>query len=146
MKEITHTTPLLPHAYSHFSVCVCVCVSLCVCVQATDPDAGVSGQVHYSLLNHQQLFRISSNGSIFTSLPLDRETRGHYYLVVEASDGAVNPRKTRLTLSVVVSDVDDNSPVFSQPSYNVTLAENSPKNTVILQLRVSVCVCVCVCL
>ncbi|XP_046872443.1 protocadherin-15b, partial [Hypomesus transpacificus] len=102
---------------------------------ATDPDAGVSGQVHYSLLNHQQLFRISSNGSIFTSLPLDRETRGHYYLVVEASDGAVNPRKTRLTLSVVVSDVDDNSPVFSQPSYNVTLAENSPKNTVILQLR-----------
>uniref|UniRef100_A0A8C7JJ95 Protocadherin-related 15b n=1 Tax=Oncorhynchus kisutch TaxID=8019 RepID=A0A8C7JJ95_ONCKI len=103
-------------------------------VKATDPDAGVNGQVCYQLVNHADLFRINSNGTISTAVPLDREVRGQYDLMVEAEDGAVeDPRRTTLTLSVTVLDVDDNSPVFSQPSYTVNLPENSPKNTVILQ-------------
>ncbi|KAL0984119.1 hypothetical protein UPYG_G00137360 [Umbra pygmaea] len=104
-------------------------------VKATDPDTGVNGQVRYRLLSHANLFRINSNGSIFTAVRLDREVRAQYDLVVEAQDGAVeDPRRTSLTLLVTVLDVDDNSPVFSQPSYTVSLPENSPKNTVILQL------------
>ncbi|XP_064780345.1 protocadherin-15-like [Oncorhynchus masou masou] len=103
-------------------------------VKATDPDAGVNGQVCYRLVNHADLFRINSNGTISTAVPLDREVKGQYDLIVEAEDGAVeDPRRTTLTLSVTVLDVDDNSPVFSQPSYTINLPENSPKNTVILQ-------------
>uniref|UniRef100_A0A8C8FSQ8 Protocadherin-15 n=1 Tax=Oncorhynchus tshawytscha TaxID=74940 RepID=A0A8C8FSQ8_ONCTS len=103
-------------------------------VKATDPDVGVNGQVCYRLVNHADLFRINSNGTISTAVPLDREVRGQYDLMVEAEDGAEeDPRRTTLTLSVTVVDVDDNSPVFSQPSYMVNLPENSPKNTVILQ-------------
>uniref|UniRef100_A0A3Q2GQX7 Protocadherin-related 15b n=1 Tax=Cyprinodon variegatus TaxID=28743 RepID=A0A3Q2GQX7_CYPVA len=104
-------------------------------VMATDPDLGASGQVHYRLVNHQTLFSINATGAIRTAAPLDREVRGHYILIVEASDGAVDPRRSRLTLSVTVLDVDDNSPIFSQQSYNVNLPENSPKDTVILQLK-----------
>lgn len=63
--------------------------------------------------------------------------KGHYHLIVEAWDGAVDPRRSRLTLSVGVLDVDDNSPVFTQQTYNVSLPENSPEDTVILQLKVS---------
>ncbi|XP_071266111.1 protocadherin-15-like [Salvelinus alpinus] len=104
-------------------------------VKATDPDAGVNGQVRYRLVNHANLFRVNSNGTISTAVPLDREVRGQYDLIVEAEDGAVeDPRRTTLTLSVTVLDVDDNSPVFSQLSYTVNLPENSPKKTVILQL------------
>ncbi|KAG2463237.1 PCD15 protein, partial [Polypterus senegalus] len=103
--------------------------------QATDPDAGLNGQVRYSLLNHNGLFRINSNGSIYTSVPLDRETRSQYDLIVEASDGAVDPRRTTITLSIKVLDIDDNSPVFSQTSYTVNLPENSPVGTVILRLE-----------
>uniref|UniRef100_A0A673ZJU0 Protocadherin-related 15b n=1 Tax=Salmo trutta TaxID=8032 RepID=A0A673ZJU0_SALTR len=107
-------------------------------VKATDPDVGVNGQVRYRLVNHADLFRINSNGTISTAVPLDREVKGQYDLIVEAEDGAVeDPRRTTLTLSVTVLDVDDNSPVFSQPSYTVNLPENSPKNTVILQFTVS---------
>lgn len=58
--------------------------------------------------------------------------------MVEASDGAEVPRRSILTLSVTVLDVDDNSPVFSQQSYDVNLPENTPKDTVILQLKVGV--------
>lgn len=65
------------------------------------------------------------------------KVKGHYFLTVEAWDGAVDPRRSRLTLSVTVLDVDDNSPTFSQQSYHVDLPENTPKDTVMLQLKVS---------
>ncbi|XP_077406396.1 protocadherin-15-like isoform X1 [Vanacampus margaritifer] len=104
-------------------------------VKATDPDLGASGQVHYRLVNHQKLFSINATGAIRTTLPLDREVKGHYFLIVEAWDGAVDPRRSRLTLLVTVLDVDDNSPVFSQQTYKVKLPENSPKDTVILRLH-----------
>ncbi|XP_029312580.1 protocadherin-15-like [Cottoperca gobio] len=104
-------------------------------VKATDPDLGASGQVHYRLVNHQKLFSINSTGAIRTTMPLDREVKSHYFLIVEAWDGAVDPRRSRLTLSVTVLDVDDNRPIFTQQTYNVSLPENSPKDTVILQLK-----------
>ncbi|XP_077481795.1 protocadherin-15b [Stigmatopora argus] len=104
-------------------------------IKATDPDMGPSGQVHYRLVNHQNLFSINSTGAIGTLLPLDREVKGHYFLIVEAWDGAVDPRRSRLRLSITVLDVDDNSPVFSQQTYNVDLPENSPEGTIILYLH-----------
>uniref|UniRef100_A0A3Q3JPT7 Protocadherin-15 n=1 Tax=Monopterus albus TaxID=43700 RepID=A0A3Q3JPT7_MONAL len=103
-------------------------------VRATDPDAGVNGQVHYRIVNYPELFIISANGSIYTRVPLDRELRSQYDLVVEASDGAVDPRRTTLTLSIKVTDIDDNSPVFSQQAYVVNVPENSPVGTMILRL------------
>ncbi|CAJ1081054.1 protocadherin-15-like isoform X4 [Xyrichtys novacula] len=104
-------------------------------VKATDPDLGASGQVHYRLVNHQKLFSINATGAIRTAVPLDREIKGHYFLIVEAWDGAVDPRRSRLTLLVNVLDVDDNSPTFSQQTYNIILPENTPEDTVILQLQ-----------
>ncbi|XP_067286804.1 protocadherin-15b isoform X1 [Pseudorasbora parva] len=103
-------------------------------VKATDLDLGLNGQVRYRLVSHTDLFRISTDGSIFTAVPLDREERAQYDLVVEASDGAKDPRRTTITLSIKVLDVDDNSPVFSQPAYQVTLPENSPVGMVILNI------------
>lgn len=83
------------------------------------------------------MFTIGANGSIYTKVPLDRELRSQYDVVVEASDGAVDPRRTALTLSVLVTDVDDNSPVFTQETYVASVPENSPLGTVVLKLSVS---------
>ncbi|XP_037996074.1 protocadherin-15 isoform X4 [Motacilla alba alba] len=104
-------------------------------VRATDADAGVNGQVHYSLANFNNLFRITSNGSIYTAVKLNREVRDHYELVVEATDGAVDPRRSTLTLAIKVLDIDDNSPVFTNSSYTVCVPENLPPGTVFLQLE-----------
>ncbi len=110
---------------------------VCVLIQATDLDLGVNGQVRYQLVSHRDLFRISTDGSIFTAVPLDREERAQYDLVVQASDGAKDPRRTTVTLSIKVLDVDDNSPAFFQPAYHVTLPENSPVGMIILNISVS---------
>ncbi|KAI7805139.1 putative protocadherin-related 15a [Triplophysa rosa] len=103
-------------------------------VRATDPDAGLNGQVRYRLLSHASLFSINSTGTIVTAVPLDRETRNRYDLIVEASDGAVDPRRTTITLLVEVTDINDNSPVFSQATYMVSVPENTPARTVILRI------------
>ncbi|NXQ45530.1 PCD15 protein, partial [Catharus fuscescens] len=104
-------------------------------VRATDADAGVNGQVHYSLANFKNLFRITSNGSIYTAVKLNREVRDHYELIVEATDGAADPRRSTLTLAIKVLDIDDNSPVFTNASYTVCVPENLPPGTVFLQLE-----------
>ncbi|XP_066474848.1 protocadherin-15 isoform X2 [Tiliqua scincoides] len=104
-------------------------------VRAADPDAGINGQVRYSLANFNNLFRITSNGSIYTSVKLNREKRDYYELIVEATDGAVDARRTTLTLGIKVLDIDDNSPVFSNASYVVTIPENLPVGTVFLRLE-----------
>ncbi|XP_043568302.1 protocadherin-15b isoform X1 [Chiloscyllium plagiosum] len=104
-------------------------------VRATDPDAGVNGQIRYSLANFNNLFRITSNGSIYTMTSLDRETEDKYNLLVEASDGAVDPRHSTVTVPIRVLDVDDNSPVFSQSTYVVSVPENNEAGMIILQLQ-----------
>ncbi|XP_051474350.1 protocadherin-15 isoform X1 [Apus apus] len=104
-------------------------------VRATDADAGVNGQVHYSLANFNNLFRITSNGSIYTAVKLNREVRDYYELIVEATDGAVDPRRSTLTLAIKVLDIDDNSPVFTNASYTVTVPEDLPPGTVFLQIE-----------
>ncbi|KAI5103079.1 protocadherin-15 isoform X2, partial [Silurus meridionalis] len=103
-------------------------------VKAMDSDLGVNGQVHYRLLSHSDLFQINGDGSIWTTAALDREQREHYELVVEAWDAAPDPRRASIILSVTVLDINDNSPVFSQPSYTVILPENSPPDMTILNL------------
>ncbi|KAM4702797.1 protocadherin-15 [Rhinophrynus dorsalis] len=104
-------------------------------VRASDPDLGVNGQVRYSLANFNSVFRITSNGSIYTAVKLDRETRDYYELIVEATDGAVNPRRSTITLAIKVIDIDDNSPLFTNASYTITVPENMMPGTVFLQVQ-----------
>ncbi|XP_004681137.1 PREDICTED: protocadherin-15 [Condylura cristata] len=104
-------------------------------VRATDPDAGINGQVHYSLGNFNNLFRITSNGSIYTAVKLNREVKDYYELVVVATDGAVHPRHSTLTLAIKVLDIDDNSPVFTNSTYTVVVEENLPAGTTFLQIE-----------
>uniref|UniRef100_A0A4W2GJ14 Protocadherin-15 n=1 Tax=Bos indicus x Bos taurus TaxID=30522 RepID=A0A4W2GJ14_BOBOX len=104
-------------------------------VRAVDPDAGINGQVHYSLGNFNNLFRITSNGSIYTAVKLNREVRDYYELVVVATDGAVHPRHSTLTLAIKVLDIDDNSPVFTNSTYTVVVEENLPAGTTFLQIE-----------
>ncbi|KAM5140959.1 protocadherin-15 [Mantella aurantiaca] len=105
-------------------------------VRAMDPDAGVNGQVRYSLANLINVFRITSNGSIYTSVKLDREVRDYYELIVEATDSApADPRRSTVTLTIKVTDIDDNSPVFTNSSYYVSVPENMTPGTVFLQVQ-----------
>ncbi|KAA0187707.1 hypothetical protein HAZT_HAZT002490, partial [Hyalella azteca] len=64
-------------------------------------NACVNGELEYSIAggDDKGQFSISSNGSIFTRAPLDREDQSFYNLVVLASDRA-QPPDTRLSATV----------------------------------------------
>uniref|UniRef100_A0A8C2DI97 Protocadherin-15 n=1 Tax=Cyprinus carpio TaxID=7962 RepID=A0A8C2DI97_CYPCA len=81
-------------------------------VQEGEVNAFV-GQVKVRLQPHSKFFLLVL--FIFTAVPLDREERAQYDLVVQASDGAKDPRRTT-------------------PAYHITLPENSPVGMIILNI------------
>lgn len=92
-----------------------------VTVSAEDPDSGVNGMVHYSILRQEPLDRKrhfavdNTTGVIRTLLPIDRENVDTFRITVVAYDGA-EPISARLSaeklVTVIVEDVNDNAPVF----------------------------------
>lgn len=109
-------------------------------VEAVDNDQGPNGTVTYRILEGTEgKFVIDSQtGEIFTNGSLDREQVPSYSLLVEAVD---NPDNFSLTLSSVVNvtiligDINDNSPVFEQESYEVSILDNVRRFTEIIQLQ-----------
>ena len=63
---------------------------------------------------------------------LDREKTAKYICQVFAKDGGTEQNTGSLQVNINVLDENDNSPVFSEPIYNVTVLENTPPGRVIL--------------
>lgn len=61
------------------------------------------------------------SGRIVLKRSLDYETRQEYELKVSASDTA---HIAYTTLSIRVTDVNDNPPLFHQPAYHISLPGN----------------------
>nr|XP_061797032.1 protocadherin Fat 3-like isoform X6 [Nerophis lumbriciformis] len=70
-------------------------------------------------------------GTIIIARPLDAEQRSFYNLTVQATDG-INIAYTQV--HVTVTDNNDNAPIFSQPSYDVTISEDTPPDTEVVQV------------
>ncbi|XP_041121082.1 protocadherin gamma-A11-like isoform X3 [Polyodon spathula] len=106
---------------------------------AQDPDAG-TGSIQSYTLSTNEYFILDVNtragGSKYPELvlkkALDRETQFEHFLILNAIDGG-NPRKSgSVNIHVIVLDINDNAPVFTQPVYEVTLFENSPIGTLVV--------------
>ncbi|KAF7228193.1 protocadherin gamma-C5 isoform X2 [Nothobranchius furzeri] len=97
-------------------------------ISARDLDSGVNGQVKLTISPGVPLQLISDFGmhyKLTTSGGLDRETVPEYTMVVKATDGGSPPLSSQITFVVKLSDVNDNPPTFSQPSYSVDIPENN---------------------
>ncbi|KAM3926570.1 LOW QUALITY PROTEIN: protocadherin gamma-B1-like [Leptodactylus fuscus] len=112
--------------------------------KAEDQDLGINSQISYRLSTNQYFSlgeKVSTDGSVFPELilekPLDRETQDKHELILTASDGG-NPVQTGTALiNIIITDFNDNSPVFTQDVYKVSVRENIPVNTTILQVSAS---------
>ncbi|XP_069188061.1 cadherin-99C isoform X1 [Procambarus clarkii] len=93
-------------------------------VKAEDEDLGVNGEVFYSVPENSPFNIASNTGEIRTKQALDYEKQQVHLLVVTAKDGAADPRLSTATVTVLVSDVGDEPPVFSQQVYEATVPEN----------------------
>lgn len=66
---------------------------------------------------------------------LDRESQSSYTVDLVATDGGNPYRSGSTKITIKVTDFNDNSPVFDQNSFSVTLPEDAPVGTLILDLN-----------
>ncbi|XP_025090910.1 cadherin-23-like isoform X2 [Pomacea canaliculata] len=99
--------------------------SICT-VNATDGDRSQQFKtVTYSLPDSNGLFLVDSKSGVVTVAQdngLDYEKRQAYSLTVEATDGG--GRRATATLNVVLTDINDNPPIFEKPEYSAFVTEN----------------------
>ncbi|XP_014351002.1 protocadherin alpha-C2-like [Latimeria chalumnae] len=104
----------------------------------TDKDSGINGQVHCFIPNKSPFKLRSIRQSYYTLTtdgPLDRETTSLYNVTVIATDSGSPPLSTEKTILVHISDINDNSPRFTQESYSAYVTENNVKGYFICQVR-----------
>ena len=81
------------------------------------------------------MFRINSKtGSIHVAGQMDYETIPEFSLMVKASHSDINIKAVYTVLQAQVVNVNDNRPVFDSKVYNITLPENIPINSQVLQV------------
>ena len=103
----------------------------------TDPDEGGNGTVTLSLSN-SATFTIDNNGYLTVAKPLDRELVASYELIVSAVDGSVAPMSASTNLTVIITDINDNIPVFSLDNDEMLLIEeDSSVGTLITRMVVT---------
>ncbi|XP_019718122.1 protocadherin-16 [Hippocampus comes] len=102
-------------------------------VSATDEDSEENAVVWYSLLAGPgyELFSINPYTGLITTLAfLDREQQSRFTLRVQARDSGPRPLSGIATVLCSVLDDNDNPPVFSQSSFQISLPENLPPGVV----------------
>ena len=67
---------------------------------------------------------------------LDREVKAVYEVSVKVRDTGIPPRSSKSTVRVLVTDVNDNTPVFVEPrEASVSVREDEPAGTEVLQVN-----------
>ncbi|KAM4555435.1 protocadherin-19 isoform 2-T2 [Odontesthes bonariensis] len=109
---------------------------------ASDPDSGIFGVQSYSITPNELFgleIKTRGDGSKIAELvvqkSLDRETQSHYSYEISAEDGGDPPKIGAVQLNIKVIDSNDNNPVFDEPVYTVNVMENSPINTLVIDLN-----------
>ncbi|KAM7398079.1 hypothetical protein PAMA_006109 [Pampus argenteus] len=97
-------------------------------VLATSADIGPNAEITYHIRSGNELrkFTINRNlGSISVADDLDFEVCKDYYLTIEAWDSGNPPLSTATMVTIVLMDVNDNAPAFTQDIYNVLVSEDA---------------------
>uniref|UniRef100_A0A673GAW4 Cadherin domain-containing protein n=1 Tax=Sinocyclocheilus rhinocerous TaxID=307959 RepID=A0A673GAW4_9TELE len=93
-----------------------------------DSDSGENGKVQCSI-NDNIPFKLKSTNNNFFSLvtdgDLDRERVSDYNISVTCADEGVPSLSSSVTLSLQITDVNDNAPVFDKSSYEASVQENN---------------------
>uniref|UniRef100_A0A3B4YMY9 Cadherin domain-containing protein n=1 Tax=Seriola lalandi dorsalis TaxID=1841481 RepID=A0A3B4YMY9_SERLL len=93
-----------------------------------DADSERNGQVTCSVDSNLP-FKIQSSltnyYNLLSQVPFDRESKPEYNITITATDSGSPPLSTKAALHLKISDVNDNSPVFTEPSYSAHIVENN---------------------
>ncbi|XP_066185599.1 protocadherin gamma-B5-like [Sylvia atricapilla] len=111
---------------------------------AEDPDVGSNSLKGYKLEANGYFtveVKESQDSKKFAELvlrhSLDRESEPNLRLLLTAMDGGDPPRTGTAQLWINVTDANDNPPVFAQDRYRVSLREDAPPGSIVLNVSAS---------
>ncbi|XP_053734941.1 cadherin-related family member 2 [Synchiropus splendidus] len=102
-------------------------------IKATDPDGD---PMTFSLGGPDAIyFSVEANtGRVSVARPLDRESYNLLELQVTVTDGiSIDP--PTVTGAIILSDANDNKPIFVNSTYDVPVPENEPVNSVLIRVQ-----------
>lgn len=110
---------------------------------AVDPDLGPNGVQTYWLVNDFGVFTLdveeNEGGELTPFLivtdALDRERQDEYITDIIAEDGGSPPLLGAATFRIIITDVNDNCPQFSETHVNVSVRGNSSKGSYLTRLH-----------
>ncbi|XP_061147542.1 protocadherin alpha-8-like [Syngnathus typhle] len=108
-------------------------------ISVNDLDSALNGKVLCSI-NEDVPFTLSTSlqdkmFSLVTKSPLDREKRSHYDITVVARDAGQPALSSQKTISVFISDVNDNSPEFSSSPYTFYVTEGNDAGAAVFSVK-----------
>ncbi|XP_044883723.1 protocadherin gamma-B5-like isoform X18 [Mauremys mutica] len=110
--------------------------------RAQDPDTGINSVQSYQLSKSPHFtlaVKESPDGNKYPELvlekSLDREKQNSHHLILTAVDGGDPVRSGTAQIMVNVTDANDNPPVFTQEIYKVSVRENLPRGSLVLQVK-----------
>ncbi|XP_038157742.1 protocadherin alpha-8-like isoform X5 [Cyprinodon tularosa] len=105
-----------------------------------DPDADKNGVIQVKIVNSTP-FKIKNTYKNHYSLVvdgmLDREKASEYNITITATDEGLPPLSSTSVITVHVSDVNDNAPLFKEPVIHIFVKENGPIDNVVYTLTVN---------
>ncbi|XP_071024075.1 protocadherin gamma-C5-like isoform X28 [Oncorhynchus clarkii lewisi] len=109
-------------------------------ISAKDLDSGENGQVSLRMSSDYP-FKLNpsfaDHYALVTHSTLDREKYPEYRIELEASDSGSPALTSIKIITVDILDVNDNPPVFSQPSYTVYVRENNAAGSIMYSVSAS---------
>ncbi|XP_041317962.1 protocadherin beta-15-like [Pyrgilauda ruficollis] len=107
---------------------------------ARDLDIGSNTVQEYKIAPENEYFSVSYGthitGKKYLELvlekPLDREEKAEMGFSVTAMDGGSPPRSGSTQVKILIMDVNDNPPIFTQEVYIAKFLENMPEGSVVL--------------
>ncbi|XP_077165971.1 protocadherin gamma-B5-like [Paroedura picta] len=114
--------------------------TLIALINTNDKDTGDRGKVACGLQNNLPFKVVPTSNNYYQLLldsQLDRESISEYNLTVTATDKGNPPLSTHKTLSLQISDINDNSPSFEKSSYTIYVPENNPSGASVFSVKAS---------
>ncbi|XP_059918556.1 protocadherin beta-3-like [Gadus macrocephalus] len=97
-------------------------------INVKDSDSEKNGQISCSIDSFLP-FKIQSSltnyYNLLSDVVFDRETTSEYNITITATDSGSPPLSSGTTLRLVISDVNDNAPIFTKKSYSAHVVENN---------------------
>ncbi|XP_050707145.1 fat-like cadherin-related tumor suppressor homolog [Eriocheir sinensis] len=109
-------------------------------VMATSRDIGINAEISYSLQHttlEEYLHIHPKTGVISIGAEVDFERVQQVVATVVATDGGVPPLSATALVNLTITDVNDNSPVFTLPTYTATVREDALQGASVVQVSAS---------